>query len=137
MNCLLQLLLSCVGLSYNQDEHFKFIVHENQYLSLKPFYDCRSGYTDCPNYRPQTKFAKVMFLHLSVSHSVHGGGCLPQCMLGYTHPLGTDTPPRIRHPPGSRHPPCAVHAGRYGQQSDGTHPTGMQTCIENIFTPRY
>ena len=25
-----------------------------------------------------------MFLHLSVSHSVHGGGCLPQCMLGYT-----------------------------------------------------
>ena len=25
-------------------------------------------------YRPQTKFAKVMFLHLSVSHSVQGGG---------------------------------------------------------------
>ena len=25
-------------------------------------------------YRLQTKFAKVMFLHLSVSHSVHGGG---------------------------------------------------------------
>ena len=25
-------------------------------------------------YRPQTKFAKVMFLHLSVNHSVHGGG---------------------------------------------------------------
>ena len=24
-------------------------------------------------YRPQTKFAKVMFLHLSVGHSVHGG----------------------------------------------------------------
>ena len=24
-------------------------------------------------YRPQTKFGKVMFLHLSVSHSVHGG----------------------------------------------------------------
>ena len=24
-------------------------------------------------YRPQTKFAKVMFLHLSVSHSVHRG----------------------------------------------------------------
>ena len=26
------------------------------------------------NYRLQTKFAKVMFLHLSVRHSVHGGG---------------------------------------------------------------
>ena len=25
-------------------------------------------------YLPQTKFAKVMFLHLFVSHSVHGGG---------------------------------------------------------------
>ena len=24
-------------------------------------------------YRPQTKFAKVMFLHLSVSHTVHRG----------------------------------------------------------------
>ena len=28
------------------------------------------------SYRPQTKFVKVMFLHLSVSHSVHGGVCL-------------------------------------------------------------
>ena len=45
--------------------------------------------TSC--YRPQTKFAKVIFLHLSVSHSVHGGG-LPQCMLGYTPPTGADTP---------------------------------------------
>ena len=27
-------------------------------------------------YRPQTKFAKVMFLHLSVSHSVHRGACV-------------------------------------------------------------
>ena len=25
-------------------------------------------------YRPQTKFAKVMFLHMSLSHSVHKGG---------------------------------------------------------------
>ena len=33
-------------------------------------------------YRPQTKFAKVMFLHLSVSHSVPGGGLLPGgCLL--------------------------------------------------------
>ena len=98
-----------------------------------------------------------MFLHLSVSHSVHGGGgcvcpsafvtsdcpsldsssvrppgsrhppcsgrfasglggCLPQCMLGYTprtrgRPLWEQTPPRPEadptpqaHPPGSRHP---------------------------------
>ena len=31
-----------------------------------------------------------------------GGGCLPQCMLGYTHPQA-DTP-LGRHPPFGRHP---------------------------------
>ena len=58
----------------------------------------------------RNEVAKVMFLHLSVSHSVHRGegGGLPQCMLGY-HPLGADTP-RTRHPleqtpPGTRHLP--------------------------------
>ena len=61
----------------------------------------------CPRdyYRPQTKFAKVMFLHLSVSHSVHRGD-LPQ-----------------------RTPPCAVHAGRYDQQMGGMEPTGMHTWL--------
>ena len=33
-------------------------------------------------YRLQTKFAKVMFLHLSVSHSGHGGGGSPGPHLG-------------------------------------------------------
>ena len=41
---------------------------------------------------------KVMFLHLSVSYSVHGGRCLPQCMLGY--------PPWAGTPSLGRHPPC-------------------------------
>ena len=36
------------------------------------------------HYRPQTKFAKVMFLHLSVI--LVTGGCLPQCMLGSIPP---------------------------------------------------
>ena len=35
-------------------------------------------------YRPQRSCGKVMFLHLSVILST--GGCLPQCMLGYTPP---------------------------------------------------
>ena len=96
------------------------------------------------------------------------GGCLPQCMLGYTplsrHPP-EQTPPLSRHPPGSRHPPeqtspreqtppwsrppgadtpwsrCPPeqtppqdHAGRYGQRAGGTHPTGMQSCVENVCT---
>ena len=47
------------------------------------------------------------------------GGCLPQCMLGYTTPPGPDphpppdqahTPPgSTQHPPGSRHPPDQAH----------------------------
>ena len=31
-------------------------------------------------------------------------------------------------------PPHAVHAGRYGQQSGGTHPTGMHTCYCVVVT---
>ena len=46
----------------------------------------------CPHYRPQTRFPKVMLLHLSVSHSVHGGG----------EYLG-------RYPPGSGEVPGQVH----------------------------
>ena len=43
-------------------------------------------------------------------------------------------PPRSRHPPGSRHPlcTCTVHAGNYGQQAGGMHPTGMQSCSNRI-----
>ena len=88
------------------------------------------------HYRPQTKFAKVMFLHLSVSHSVHRRGStwagtplagtpprqvhplvqvLPlgrYCPRTGT-PLGRYTPGQV-HPlsgtPPSRYPP-PVHAG--------------------------
>ena len=94
-------------------------------------------------YRPQTKFVKVIFLHLSVIVFT-GGGSQDQHPLGADTP-GADTPPESRHPcgaksplqsksPGNRqpppidtpplaadtpqeqtHPPCAVHAGRNGQ----------------------
>ena len=83
-------------------------------------------------YHLQTKLREG-YVFTAVCDSVHGGG-LSQCMLGY-HP-----PPRSRHPPEqtppwSRHTPppgsspCAVHAGRYGQQAGGMHPTGMQSCF--------
>ena len=42
---------------------------------------------------------KVMFLQASVILSMGGGGCLPQCMLGY------HTPPPLEQTPQSRHPP--------------------------------
>ena len=85
-----------------------------------------------------------MFLHLSVSHSVHRGGvCLSACWD--THPPRADTPreqscpPRAdttqeHTPPGSTPPPRAVHAGRYGQQAGGTHPTGMHTCTTFVYS---
>ena len=81
-------------------------------------------------YRPQTKFAKVMFSQVL---SVHRGGVCPIACL--------DTPPgtRGRHnpgqtPPWARHPPCRHHLPvpcmlGYGQQAGGTHPTGMHSCF--------
>ena len=72
-----------------------------------------------------------MLLHLSVSHSVHGG-CLP-------HPQGRHPPPSAcmdTHPcpvHAGIHTPYPVHAGihippaqcmlGYGQQAGGMHPT--------------
>ena len=32
--------------------------------------------------------------------------------------------------------PGAVHAGSYGQQAGGTHPTGMHTCSEKDVSSR-
>ena len=52
-------------------------------------------------------------------------------------PHGTRYPPQRDqvHPSGTRYtPPGAVHAGRYGQQADGTHPTGMHSCMKCVFT---
>ena len=78
------------------------------------------------HYRPQRSCTKDMFLHLSVSHSVHRGSvCLSACWDAhlpgrYTAP-GKYTPfpwvgtPRGRYPPGQVHP-----LGRY------THPTPWQ-----------
>ena len=79
-------------------------------------------------YRPQTKFAKVMFLNLSVSYSVHRGGST----WAGTPPLGRYTPWQV-HPPGQVHllagtPPQAgtPHLGRY-TPSGQVHPLGRYT----------
>ena len=50
-----------------------------------------------------------------------------------TPPLGPGTAPppqdQLHPPPRDQvHPSRAVHAGRYGQQAGGTHPTGMHSC---------
>ena len=57
-------------------------------------------------YPPQTKFDKVMFLHLSVSHSVHleGGKHLSRYPRAGTPPW-TGTPSRAGTSPRQVHPP--------------------------------
>ena len=64
------------------------------------------------NYCPQRSCGKVMFLHLSISHSVQGGMSASGLGVSATPP-GQTTPSR-QTPPG-RHSqadtPCPVHAG--------------------------
>ena len=88
-------------------------------------------------------WSKVIFLHLSVSHSVHGGvpGQVPprQVHPRQVHPTGQVQPPQQVQPPRQVHPPGQVHLlpGTppwqcmlgYGQQVSGTHPTGMHSCF--------
>ena len=60
-----------------------------------------------------------MFLHLSVSHSVHRGVSAP-VHVGIHTP--GQTPPWVDTP-------CPVHAGIYmATAADGLHPTGMHSC---------
>ena len=77
-------------------------------------------------YRLQTKFAKVMFIHLSVILFTEGVSASVHAVI---HTPGSRHPPWSRQPPGSRHPPAQCIAGRYGQQAGGMHPTWMHTCL--------
>ena len=78
-----------------------------------------------------------MFLHLVVI--LFPGGVSSPVHAGIHRPGQRQTPnqTRGRHPPpgADTPPPFAVHAGRYGQHSGGTHPTGMHTCSPLILIP--
>ena len=89
---------------------------------------CRYDSSFTGFYRPQTKFAKVMFLHLSVILFT-GGKYLGRCPPGRYTPLGRYTL-RAGTPPGRYTPahPRQCMLG-YGQQAGGTHPTGMHSCL--------
>ena len=90
-------------------------------------------------------WGKVIFLHLSVSHSVHGGGVSAWAPLPRQTPPG-QTPPR-QTPPGqtpsgrqplqadtpqadnhySRQIPSIPH--EMATEAGSTHPTGMHSCL--------
>ena len=71
-------------------------------------------------YRPQTKFAKVIFLHLSVHGGGEGGVCLSVCW---------DTLPRSRYPSWQQtRPPSREHTHPWEQTSPREQtPTGADT----------
>ena len=90
---------------------------------LAPYYSLwhfpYTGYLKVQLLPPARKLGQG-YVFTGVCHSVNEGGCLPQCMLGYTpleqtRPPGADTPqsrpsPQSRHAPHapqSRHPPGA------------------------------
>ena len=86
-------------------------------------------------YRPQTKFAKVMFLHLSVSHSVHRAWIADPPPREQTPPPGADTPPQEQTtspplPPGADPPGADTPRNRHPQEQAPPrcrHPPGADT----------
>ena len=59
-----------------------------------------------------------------VCHSVHRGGCLPQCMLGY-HPPGSTTPGKhtpLGSTPHGKHTPWEAHTPAPSPQEAHTPP---------------
>ena len=88
------------------------------------------------------------YVFTRVCDSVHRGGCLPQCMLGYPPPsrppprsrhLPEQAPPKEQAPPqeqapplGTGTPPGAGTPPAYGQWAAGTHPTGMHSCLKKF-----
>ena len=86
------------------------------------------------HYRPQTKFPKVMFLHVSVCPLQ--GGVSGQIPPRKVHPPGRYPPGQVHPPPGRYTLPRAVHVGRYRQQAGGMHPIGMHSCfLHPVFCP--
>ena len=109
-------------------------------------------------YRPQTRFAKVMCLHLSVSHSVHGGACVARgacvagghvwrgvcawhkgaCVAGGMHDWACVAGGHawqgacmVGRCACHAHPPTLRHT--VSQCAGGTYPTGMHSCYTLIF----
>ena len=82
-------------------------------------------------YRPQRSCGQGN-IFTPVCHSVHGGGFLPQCVMGCHPPTPPDqTPPGSRppRPPRTRPPPREADSSIRSTIHTGTHPTGMHSCF--------
>ena len=128
------------------DQRGRLLKHSNRFLNtLSCFITGRNEVV-----------AKVIFLHLSVIHSVHGGVCLvwsrggvPGLVPGgcawsgpggggctWSGPRGGTWSGPGGYLPGTP-PPDQVHPSpKYGQRAAGTHPTGMHSCSKFTFTSK-
>ena len=101
-------------------------LQENAYLSIKnPGRKLLAPRRYIGNFQPQNLPPLHQILDpqmMCVKNSIHGGEYLGRYPLAGTPPLG-------RYNPGQVHLPGALHAGRYGQEAGGTHPTGMHSCF--------
>ena len=104
---------------------------------------------------PATKLGQC-YVFTGVCDSVNGGGCLPQCMLGYHHPLeqthpweqtppgadppAADTPLRADTPLGADTPGADTpHKSRHRARADtpqSRHPPGADTPPEQTSPPQ-
>ena len=75
---------------------------------------------------PARSCGKVMFLHLSVSHSVHGGGVLCPSMHHRSHDWGEVS---VLEGGGSLSRGVLVRETPLRYRTGGTHPTGMHSCL--------
>ena len=94
---------------------------------------CRLFITGC-----NEVVAKVIFLHLSVIHSVHRGGGLSQCMLGYPPPPREQTPSPDQAPPGPDTPPGAHPPGSRLQHTVYERPVRilLECILVDFFSSR-
>ena len=95
--------------------------YTSPWAGTHPWAGTPDTHTKASYYHSQQSCSKVMFLHLSVSHSVHRRGvCLSASWD--THPSWAGTPPWADTPILGKYPPTMVTV------ADGTHPTGMLSC---------
>ena len=77
---------------------------------------------------------KVMFSQACVKNFVHGG-CMPQCMLGYTHspPTRADTPRQTHQWVDTPQADNSPSPEQTATVVNGKRPTGMHSCLLAIF----
>ena len=117
---------------------FSDIVHRNN------FFQRNFHWTLCHSQDTKPVITDRNEVFTRVCDSVNRGECLPQCMLGYQHPLkqthpleqtpppGADIPPRSRQPSTPPHPPRSRHPPRGSRLRDAVNEQPVRILLECI-----